>query len=152
MTQAVTIRSATLPDAPRIAELSAVLGYPVAADAMAVRLQHLLARVEETVLVAALSAGEVIGWLHGSEQELLESGRRCEIVGLVVHPEHRTCGVGRRLVAAVEAWAASRGLGEVAVRSNVQRVESHAFYQHVGYERIKTQHAYRKQLLDPRAV
>jgi GNAT superfamily N-acetyltransferase len=152
MTQAFTIRSAALPDAPRIAELSGVLGYPVADDAMALRLQRLLARVEETVLVAALPDGEVIGWLHGSEQDLLESGRRCEIVGLVVHPEHRTCGVGRRLVAAVEAWAGSRGLGEVAVRSNVQRVESHVFYQHLGYARIKTQHVYRKQLLDPQAV
>ncbi len=147
MTQAFTIRLAVLSDAARIAELSVALGYPVAEDVMVSRLQHLLPRVEDAVLVAALPSGEVVGWLHGSEQELLESGRRCEIVGLVVHPQYRTQGVGRHLVTAVEDWAVHRRLGRVTVRSNVQRAESHPFYEHVGYVRTKTQHAYQKQLL-----
>jgi GNAT superfamily N-acetyltransferase len=146
MTQTFTIRPALLADAPRIALLSDMLGYPVAEEAMASRLQHLMGRVEDTVLVAALPSGQVVGWLHGSEQVLLESGRRCEILGLVVDEEHRTQGVGRQLVAAVEAWAASRELGLVTVRSNVQRAESHPFYEQLGYVRIKTQHAYRKEL------
>ena len=32
------------------------------------------------------------------------------------------------------------------VRSNVTRPESHPFYERLGYERIKTQHSYRKTL------
>ena len=71
---------------------------------------------------------------------------RGEIVGLVVDAAHRGRGVGRRLVAEVEAWAAARGLEVVTVRSNVARTESHPFYERLGYARTKTQHAYRKRL------
>jgi GNAT superfamily N-acetyltransferase len=142
----MSIRGATLRDAPRLAALSEVLGYPVAVETMGHRLRRLLERAEEVVLVAELAPGEIVGWLHGAEQELLESGRRCEILGLVVDGEHRGRGVGRRLVDAVEAWAAGRGLEQMAVRSNVARVESHPFYERLGYVRTKTQHAYRKRL------
>jgi len=57
--------------------------------------------------------------------------------------------VGRRLVAAVEEWAADRGLEEVTVRSNVVRPEAHPFYERLGYRRAKNQHAYRKSLAAP---
>lgn len=143
---AVTVRRATPADASRIAELSGLLGYPVDAAAIAARLGRLLAREQELVLVAVPSGDPVAGWIHAAEQELLESGLRCEIVGLVVDPAHRGQGVGRRLVAEVEAWAAGRGLGIIGVRSNVARAESHPFYQRLGYVRTKTSHVYRKQL------
>jgi GNAT superfamily N-acetyltransferase len=145
---ALTIRSAEPSDAHRLAELSAVLGYPASATAMVGRLDRLLGRDDQTVLVAVLASGRVVGWLHGSEQELLESGRRCEIMGLVVDPDHRGRGVGRRLVAAIEQWAMGRGLEQMAVRSNVLRAESHPFYERLGYVRAKTQHAYRKRLAE----
>jgi GNAT superfamily N-acetyltransferase len=152
MAEALTIRSAVPTDAHRLAELSGVLGYASSAAAMAQRLERLLGRAEEAVLVAELPSGQVVGWLHGSEQELLVSGRRCEILGLVVAAEHRGQGVGRELVAAVEQWAVGRGLTQIAVRSNVVRAESHPFYERLGYARAKTQHAYRKRLSEPGAV
>jgi GNAT superfamily N-acetyltransferase len=142
----VTIRAATFAHARRIAELSEVLGYPATADALAERLGRLRGRDEELVLVAEVGPGDAVGWLHGGERELLESGRRCEILGLVVDSTHRGRGVGRRLVQAAEAWALARGLDQMAVRSNVGRAESHPFYERLGYVRAKTQHAYRKRL------
>lgn len=146
MVGALTIRAATPSDAQRLAELSGVLGYPVAADAMAQRLGRLLGRAKEAILVAELAPGHVVGWVHGSEQELLESGRRCEILGLVIDPEYRRQAVGRSLVTALERWASGRGLDQMAVRSNVLRTESHPFYERLGYLRAKTQHAYHKRL------
>ena len=148
---ALSIRRARPTDAARIAALSDTLGYPVAGEELAGRLERLLARTDQLVLVAEGGSGDVVGWLHGAEQELLESGRRCEILGLVVDEAHRSRGVGRRLVEQVEAWAAARGLERMAVRSNVARVDSHPFYQRLGYERAKTQHAYRKRLDRPAA-
>jgi GNAT superfamily N-acetyltransferase len=141
----IAVRRATSADAARLAELSEVLGYPVASSSLSSRLERLLARTEDAVFVAEAESG-VVGWIHGAEQELLESGRRCEILGLVVDGAYRSQGVGRILVTAVEQWAASRGLEQVTVRSNVARTESHPFYQRLGYVRIKTQHAYRKAL------
>lgn len=137
-----------LADAPRLGELSAVLGYRVATEAVVERLTRLLGRADDTVLVAELPSRRIVGWVHGSDRELLESGRRCEILGLVVDAEHRRQGVGRRLVAAVETWATRRGLQEIVVRSNVMRAESHPFYERLGYVRAKTQHCYRRRLAD----
>ena len=143
---ALLVRLARLGDAGRLARLSAELGYPVSPDAMEVRLRSLLARSDCIVLVAELDSGNVVGWIHGSQQELLESEPRCEILGLVVDADHRGKGVGRRLVESLEQWADARELGLMAVRSNVTREESHPFYERLGYIRAKTQHAYRKTL------
>jgi GNAT superfamily N-acetyltransferase len=145
-TDALAIRVAVPADALRLSQLSAELGYPSSSTEMAQRLARLLSRDDEAVIVATLSGGRVVGWLHGSEQELLESGRRCEIVGLVVDPQHRGRGIGRQLIAAVEQWAMGRGLEQITVRSNILRPESHPFYERLGYLRTKTQHAYRKRL------
>jgi ribosomal protein S18 acetylase RimI-like enzyme len=142
----VSIRAAIVADAARLAVLTEVLGYPATPDALAERLGRLLTRDEELVLVAEVSPGHIVGWLHGGERELLESGRRCEIMGLVVDLTYRGRGVGRRLVQMAEAWAFRRGLDQMAVRSNVGRAESHPFYERLGYVRAKTQHAYRKRL------
>jgi GNAT superfamily N-acetyltransferase len=142
----LTIRRAALTDVPRLAALSAVLGYPVDAGALADRLARLLARAEHVVLVAVAPSGEVVGWIHAADQELLEVGRRCEIAGLVVDAAYRGQGAGRQLVEAAERWAAARGLAEMSVRSNVIRAESHPFCERMGYCRVKTQHAYRKRL------
>jgi GNAT superfamily N-acetyltransferase len=148
----VSIRAATLADAARLAVFSVVLGYPSTADALAERLGRLLGRAEEVVLVAEVGPSHVVGWLHGGEREVLESGRRGEILGLVVDTAYRGRGVGRRLVQAAEAWASTRGLDQMAVRSNVGRAESHPFYERLGYVRAKTQHAYRKRLSGPGVV
>ncbi len=122
-----------------------MLGYPNSKAAIADRMKRLRQRAGELVLVAD-QLPPVMGWVHAAEQELLDSGRRCEILGLVVAPEVRGRGVGRQLVAAVEEWAVQRGLGLLAVRSNIMRTESHPFYERLGFVWLKTQHAYRKQL------
>lgn len=140
------VRSATPADAAAIARLSGQLGYPVAVQSLAPRLQCLLASKDQAVFVATAAESEVVGWIHGAEQLLVESGARCEILGLVVDESVRRGGIGRRLVQAAEQWAVARGLSEVSVRSAVARAESHPFYQQLGYERVKSQHVYRKRL------
>lgn len=143
---AIQVRRATPADAARLAALSAELGYPASAEVLAQRLGDLLGHEDQIVLVAEEPPAEVVGWVHGADQQLLESGRRCELLGLVVDSRVRGRGVGRRLVAAVEEWAVARGLEQMAVRSNVARSESHPFYERLGYARVKTQHAYRKRV------
>ncbi len=140
------IRTARAADAAEIAALSGELGYGVAATEMAARLARLLARTDGTVLVAEQPGKRVIGWTHVAQVEILEYGTRAEILGLVVDVSSRRSGAGRRLVAAAETWARDRGLRQIAVRSNITRAESHPFYERLGYERWKTQHAYRKTL------
>jgi GNAT superfamily N-acetyltransferase len=141
----VVFRPPTGADVARLDELVVQLGYPSRAGEIGARIERLLSRPDQFLCVAE-AGGSVVAWVHAAEQELFESGRRCEIHGLVVDAAHRRGGVGRALVAEVERWAAARGLPEVSVRSNVVREESHPFYERLGYARAKTQHVYRKAL------
>ena len=142
----VMIREAKVRDSDRLAELSGMLGYPIDSETIRHRLERLLVRPNHTVLVAEVSPNPVAGWIHAAEQDILEVGSFCEILGLVVAMEFRGKGMGRRLVEQIENWALERGLKEVSVRSNVLRPESHPFYERLGYARVKTQHAYRKRI------
>jgi GNAT superfamily N-acetyltransferase len=142
----VTIRKAHATDATRLAELSEALGYPVEPERLGRRLERLLLRPEHVVLVAESPESGVVGWIHATEQDILEVGRSCEIVGLVVAADQRGHGIGRQVVERVEQWALERGLRQLSVRSNVTRTESHPFYERLGYARVKTQLAYRKHI------
>src|SRR5262249_50411083 len=102
--EGTVVRRATPADAPRLAALSGEPGYPASPEDIERRLADLAGRADTLILVAELAPGDVVGWIHGSDQLLLESGRRCELAGLVVDPRARGRGVGRRLVAEVEAW------------------------------------------------
>jgi GNAT superfamily N-acetyltransferase len=143
----LAIRQPVAEDAQQLAALSSELGYPATATEIAGRLAGLLERPDHCLRVAQSPSGAAIGWIHAHEQCILESDPWCEIAGLVIHASHRGRGAGRALVAEVEAWAKSRRLEVIKVRSNVVREESHPFYQRLGFARIKTQHVYRKPLL-----
>jgi GNAT superfamily N-acetyltransferase len=140
------VRSAVPADAAAVARLSGQLGYPVAAQPVAARLESLAASEAQAVYVATNGRDEVVGWVHGAEQMLVEAGPRCEILGLVVDEMARRGGIGRQLVEAIERWARARSLPEMSVRSAVTRAESHPFYEQLGYSRVKSQHVYRKRL------
>jgi len=142
------IRVAETRDAERITSLSGELGYPTDASAVRERLKRLSGSERNCVLVADVADDGLIGWIHVAEQELLESGPWCEILGLVVGRDARRRGAGRTLIAAAEQWALGRGLTAITVRSNVTRQESHPFYEQLGFLRTKTQHVYRKPLAD----
>lgn len=141
----LTIRNAAPADAESIAQLTTQLGYAADAAAISGRLARLGGQRDQLVLVAVLD-GKVAGWLQAHASEVLESGFRVEIVGLVVAENCRRHGVGRVLVQRAEQWAAGLGAGTVVVRSNTKREESHRFYPALGYAATKTQAVYRKQL------
>jgi GNAT superfamily N-acetyltransferase len=140
------IRLAILEDVPRLAELTSTLGYPVQPYELRPRVERVLARADMVLYVADDGPAGVVGWILGGAQETLETGSRCEILGLVVAAEGRRRGIGRRLVESVEAWGRILGFDRIVVRSNVVRPESHPFYEGLGYGRVKTQHIYSKPL------
>lgn len=139
------VRLATAADASAVARLSAEWGYPASEITTRTRLERLIASAEHRVLVAEVE-DNVAGWATGEVRLSLGSEPRVEITGLVVGAAFRRAGIGRLLVARLEAWALERGCPELFLRSNVARPEAHPFYERLGYERTKTQHAYRKIL------
>ena len=146
MDSSCRIRDAESSDSGEIARLCIELGYPAAHDEIATRMLALQPTANNYIAVAAGQESTLLGWVAAEHRLLLESGERVEIVGLVVDRTARRKGIGKMLVAAVEAWTAARGLSTVFVRSNTARVDSHHFYPGMGYERKKTQHAYTKSV------
>jgi GNAT superfamily N-acetyltransferase len=146
----ITIRLARSLDAPALAALAGTLGYPAEEAEMQARLERILGRDDQLVIVAETGA-TVGGWLTAHAFDTLASGFRVQLTGLVVSDRHRRLGIGRQLVNRAEAWAREIGATTVCVFSNVQRTESHEFYPALGYTRTKTEAAYRRILSDSSA-
>jgi GNAT superfamily N-acetyltransferase len=144
----VTIRIATEADTEPVAALCAELGYPVDLLVMGGRVRAVLSSSVDLMLVA-VDASKVIGWLQAHAATVLETGFRVEIVGLVVSENARRVGAGRALVAAAENWAQGLGAIAVVVRTDMRREDSHVFYPAVGYGLKKTQGVYWKSLRPP---
>jgi ribosomal protein S18 acetylase RimI-like enzyme len=121
----VQIRSMHLDAAAQIAEISAQFGFPVTPGDTRSRLQR---------------------WLASFHTQPLVDETTVNIAGLVVDEKSRRNRLDRALMRDAEAWAAYRSLKLVSLRSNIVRDQAHTFYEQLGYERVKTQHAYRKRL------
>lgn len=140
-----SVRGAKIGDAAEIARLAGELGYPAAAGEISARLQSLLGQPNHFIAVAAVeSAQQLLGWIAAEERTLLVASPQIEIMGLVVDHAARREGVGHALIAATESWAKERVPGDIVVRSNTCRQESHPFYEGLGYRRKKSQHVYVK--------
>lgn len=131
------IRLMSAADIPAVAVLSGDLGYPCEAATMAKRYAAVRAAPDNEIWVAERD-GQVVGWAHAHGGHLLEADSYVEIGGLVVSPACRGQGVGRRLLAACEQWARTKGYARIRLRSGSQRLDAHAFYRRVGYQDVKT--------------
>jgi len=143
-----SIRHAREQDFAEIARLASQFGYPASGDVMRIRLQHLINSSSDIVFVAEADGdgSDLIGWIHGSLSQYLESDYRVEIAGLIVDERFHRNGIGRGLVGRVEGWAAERGVVQASVRCRTTRPETHLFYESLGYNRAKTQVVFRKPL------
>lgn len=145
MRRVVPIRPATPADTAEVVRLAAQWGYPTSEQTMGRRLELLLSSPRHVALVAE-SGGALLGWGTGEVRLSLGADPRVEITGLVVDAAARRSGIGTHLVSAIELWALEMGFQEIFLRTNVARAESHPFYERLGFERSKTQHAYKKVL------
>ena len=142
----VAVRPMRAGDAEAVAGLSGELGYPATAAAILSRFGCIVDRADAQVFVAQAADGAIVGWVHVYGAYLLESDPHAEVGGLVVTEAVRGQRVGTALMLAAEAWATEHGYGSVRVRSRIARAEAHRFYEHLGYSRLKTQHAFRKAI------
>jgi len=137
----VNIRPAVLLDKHEIERLAHVL-TPVAesmhqsGDALGL----LLNSDGHRIWVADLG-DVVVGWLHAYLAVRVGVAPFIEIAGLIVDEQHRSEGIGSKLVAEAVAWAKSIGVA-VRVRSNSKRAATHNFYQAQGFKLLKQQQVF----------
>ena len=97
-------------------------------------------------LYVACLGSEVVGWIEVGIARHLTAAPRGEIRGMVVSSEHRSRGIGRKLLAAAEAWVAGQGVATMTVRSRTSRDRAHSFYLREGYSAVKTSAVFSKVL------
>jgi ribosomal protein S18 acetylase RimI-like enzyme len=131
----VNLRTATPGDAPEIARLLALLGYPTEASSIATRWAKWRANGSSAIVAGAQSAG-LVGVVTVYTSIVLHRPKPIgRITALVVDESARGQGVGRALVSAAEAFAFREGCGMLEVTSNMRRTEAHAFYERLGFDR-----------------
>ena len=144
MARSVEIRTASPIDAPFLITLVGELGYSASSEEMRMRLE--VACLDPHYAVFVAESDVIVGWIQIVRTLTLESGFCGEIRGLVVAKTHRELGIGKKLVAAAEKWAASHQCERIRVRTNVTRDDARAFYSKLGYSISKTQCVFDKFL------
>lgn len=87
--------------------------------------------------------GDLVGIVHGTTREAPDLPvfvpRRYGVIdGLTVASEWRRRGIGRRLVAAFEAWARSAGASGLELNVYAFNDEARRFYEALGYAPLRT--------------
>jgi len=132
---ALTIRDASLSDAPALASLMCELGYETERAEMETRLKSILFNPVYKTFVAIMDGCVcgMIGTLTYLSYEHNDLGGR--ILALVTLSRVRRRGIGRALIATAEKDFAQRGVMRVALDTRLTREDAHKFYQSLGYER-----------------
>jgi len=130
----VVLREATVADAPVLALLLGELGYPVDDEALGPRMERMLTRDDQKVLIAENTSG-ALGLLALHVFPVLAYDRDLALImALVVTERARGLGVGRKLIDRAEAIARSLGASRLMVTTHVRRADAHAFYERLGFE------------------
>lgn len=140
MSAAVAVRAARPEDAPELARLIDMLGYPAAEADVGDR----LAALNEAGLTPLVAEREerVVACLTLSVMTVLHRPQPVGRISMLVVDEGcRGSGIGAVLVAAAEARLREQGCGLVEVTSNARRAGAHAFYERLGYERTSLRFA-----------
>jgi putative acetyltransferase len=122
------------PTTPAVAELLAALDayqtalYPPASV-------HLLPAAALTLPDAAFIGGFVGERLIGCGGYVNHAGEYGELKRMFVHPDARGLGIGRRLLAALEAHAGAAGLTVLRLETGVRQPEALRLYEGAGYAR-----------------
>jgi GNAT superfamily N-acetyltransferase len=141
---AASIREALPADAERIAALAGQLGYDVPLEHVERMLER--SQPDRAIFVAVVPRAGVVGWAMVTHDETLISSRRAEVHGLVVEDEFRGQRIGELLMQAAEDWGRKRNCSALRLLSNVTRERAHGFYARLGYDILKTEHVFQKNL------
>jgi ribosomal protein S18 acetylase RimI-like enzyme len=129
------VRDAVPDDAPALAPLLTVLGYPTEPGVLRERLTGLLAEDRTARVLLAAVGDQVLGFITLHATPVLHRSTPVgRITALAVAPGHQGLGVGRRLVEAAEAHFASLGFRRIEVTSGTTHQRAYAFYRRLGYE------------------
>jgi GNAT superfamily N-acetyltransferase len=85
---------------------------------------------ETATVLLARRGDEIVGVCTAYlDIESVRFGRRVWVEDLMVHPEHRSLGIGKDLLDAAKTWARDRGATHLELDSGEARTDAHRFYE-----------------------
>ncbi|MBT9777277.1 GNAT family N-acetyltransferase [Clostridium sp. MCC353] len=140
----IEIRECRIEDAAAIHELNCrEMGYDYPLDKTQSKLARILTSSQDKVF-AAVYQGEVIGYIHVNDYDLLYAPHMKNIMGIAVSSACRKMGAGRMLMEAAETWARENGAEGIRLVSGATRTGAHEFYRRLGYDGGKQQINFKK--------
>jgi GNAT superfamily N-acetyltransferase len=132
----VTVRAAESADVDRIAAMYEWLFEPPGSRPAEWDRRRAVAALERAVssdrvaVLVATSGERFVGHCTAYEEfESVRFGRRVCIEDLMVHPQHRSRGIGKQLLDEAKRWARSIGASQLELSSSEARTGAHRFYE-----------------------
>ncbi|EID3101044.1 GNAT family N-acetyltransferase [Listeria monocytogenes] len=140
----MNIRLATLEDAEEIQKVNTEeLHYDYPLGKTKEMLELILSLDWQVIYVAEID-GEFAGYVQANKYLGTFGDLLVNIMGLAVSIKFQGHGVGKALMIAAEAWAKEIVAEGVRLNSGEERPEAHAFYEKIGYEKVKFQAKFQK--------
>ena len=138
------IRECLLTDSDAVSESNRnEMGYDYPQEATRQKIKEILSSKHDKIYVAVLNE-KVVGYIHANDYNLTYAPTMKNIMGIAVSSEYKRCGIGKKLLIAVEEWAKADGAKGVRLVSGISREEAHVFYEHCGYGGGNQQLNYKK--------
>lgn len=125
-------------DATTVALLSKQLGYEISVSQTFRNISFITGKEDSEAFVAVHNK-KVVGWISIAKIVTIASVPFCEIRGLVVDEAYRKNNIGKLLIAKVKQWSKEKNCEHLRLRCNMKREETHAFYLHLGFTKMKEQ-------------
>ncbi|MCR1952629.1 MULTISPECIES: GNAT family N-acetyltransferase [Clostridium] len=128
----INIRTISISDYRDIYLLNKELGYLYPEERVREKIKYIIENKKDIILVAYID-NNIIGYIHGSEYELLYSDSLINILGFVVRESYRKNGVGKALIDKLEEVARENKYSGIRLVSGIDRENAHRFYERNGY-------------------
>ncbi len=140
----VRFRSATVADAPRCTEIYAPfvtdswVSFELSAPDQAEMGARIAKALQSHDWLVAETDGKVIGFAYGSEHRTRAAYQASCDVAIYVDPDHKRCGVGKRLYAALLPKLKARNLHAAFAGIALPNAASIALHEAMGFEPVGT--------------